>query len=183
MSVWRQSKNECYRLVLPKSLMMLSALTSCFDFLRLRSQFQFLLVRRQTADDQSDREASRVKNCRKEASMYILPPSKQRSWWDAVQTHQIDKISCATPHSSNVAAPTRHSNTRTQTLLGSITTTMEARRDAKPREHSQSLRHKRTVPATATIHTRSTVCASRASGRLTKAGLLRHRNAHVNVHG
>ena len=49
--------------------MMLSALTSCFDFLRLCSHFQFLLVRRQTADDQRDREVSGVKNCRKEASM------------------------------------------------------------------------------------------------------------------
>ena len=134
-------KNECYRLVLSKSLMMLSARTSCFDFSRLRSQFQFLLVRRQTADDQSDREASGIKDCRGKAQKYILSPSKQRSWWNTIQSHQIDKISCATSHSSSVAAPTRQSNTRTQTLLDSITTNM------------------------------------------TKAGLLRHRNAHVNVHG
>ena len=58
-------KNECYRLVLFKSLMMLNAGTSCFDFSRLRSQFQFLDLRRETKDRQDDREVSDIKYCRK----------------------------------------------------------------------------------------------------------------------
>ena len=175
-------KNVCNGLVLSKSLMM----CSYFLFRLLALAFSIPVLACTTADGRWP-EWQRIVRCQglqgKSAKVYKKPPSKQRSWWEAVQTHQIDKISYATPHSPSVALPTRQSNTRTQTLLGSITTTMKVRGDAKPLEHSQTMRPKRTVPATATIRTRSTRCVSRASRCLTSAGLLRHRNAHVNVHG
>ena len=110
------------------------------NFLHFRSQFQFLLLRRQTIDDQSDKEVSDIKGCRKKsAKVYKSLHENSEADEKSFKLIRLIKISCATPHSRSVASPTRQSNTRTRTLLDSITTTMKALGDTKPREHSQNI--------------------------------------------
>ena len=163
-------KNECYRLVLTKSLMM----CSYFLFRLLALTFSIPVLACTTTDGRWS-ELHRSVRCQElqERSVNVYKSLHQINEADEKQfTLTRLRKSLTRHHSPSVASSTRQSDTRTQKLLGSITTTMKVRGNVKLRELSHTMRHKRKVSATATIRTRSTICVSRASGRLTKAGLL-----------